>query len=250
MNVHPRLPGCILAAGLLAGSSMVSAQPPAGPGSPVSPRPPAASAAPAPGAAGTPSAATGVAATSRPGTLTPAGATGGPSMPGNRAAVSHACAGCHGTGGVSAGTSMPSIAGLPREYLRLMMQRYKTGARPATVMNRLARGYSDEDFRAMADFFEAHRWVPASQQVDGALVQRGQAMHEAMCSVCHLDNGRYAEYTLPRLAGQWLDYLQIQVHEYKHRQPAMPQPKLMKKMLDELGADDLNALAHFYASQH
>jgi cytochrome c553 len=64
-----------------------------------------------------------------------------------------------------------------------------------------------------------------------------------------LDNGRYTEYLLPRLAGQWLDYLQIQMHEYKFREPRMPQPRLMWQMMEGLSVDDLNALAHFYASQ-
>jgi sulfide dehydrogenase cytochrome subunit len=164
-------------------------------------------------------------------------------------AVSNPCAGCHGTGGASAGLSMPSLAGLPREYVHEAMEEFKSGKRYSSIMGRLAKGYSDDDFKAMAAFFEGQPWSSMPQQVDAALAGKGQKIHEEKCSVCHLDNGRYTEYTLPRLAGQWLEYLQIQMREYKTREPRMAQPKLMRVMMDSLAPDDLTALAHFYASQ-
>ena len=53
------------------------------------------------------------------------------------------CANCHGTGGVSVG-DVESLAGKPREEIVRKMQEFKSGARPATVMNQLAKGYTDE----------------------------------------------------------------------------------------------------------
>ena len=66
------------------------------------------------------------------------------------------CANCHGTGGVSVG-DVPSLAGKPREETVRMMQEFKSGARPATVMNQLATGYTDEQIETLAGWFAAQQ---------------------------------------------------------------------------------------------
>ena len=62
------------------------------------------------------------------------------------------CTGCHGTHGRSAG-AMPSIAGLPREHLAEQMRAFRDGKRDATVMQQLAKGYSDAQIDALAEHF-------------------------------------------------------------------------------------------------
>jgi cytochrome c553 len=62
------------------------------------------------------------------------------------------CAGCHGTDGVSKGAA-PSIKGLPASYLGQAMKDFKSGARPGTIMGRIAKGYSDKEIDAMAQYF-------------------------------------------------------------------------------------------------
>ena len=66
------------------------------------------------------------------------------------------CANCHGTGGVSVGV-VESLAGKPREEIVRKMQEFKSGARPATVMNQLAKGYTDEQIEALAGWFAAQK---------------------------------------------------------------------------------------------
>jgi len=67
--------------------------------------------------------------------------------------LAHACAGCHGPFGHSRGAT-PSIHGKPEaEFIRLMRE-FKSGQRPASVMNRIAPGYTDEDFKALAEFYK------------------------------------------------------------------------------------------------
>ena len=65
-----------------------------------------------------------------------------------------ACAGCHGTGGVSA-SIIASLAGQSREDLVTRMQEFKTGKRSGTVMPQLANGYSDEQIELVAGWFAA-----------------------------------------------------------------------------------------------
>jgi sulfide dehydrogenase cytochrome subunit len=67
--------------------------------------------------------------------------------------IAHACAGCHGTYGHSIAPT-PSIAGKPEEEFVSLMRDFKSGQRVSSVMNRIARGYTDEDFVALAQFFK------------------------------------------------------------------------------------------------
>lgn len=66
--------------------------------------------------------------------------------------LGNTCAGCHGTHGVSVGAA-PSLKGLPVDYLKTAMMDFKSGKRPATIMGRIAKGYSDADIAAIADYF-------------------------------------------------------------------------------------------------
>jgi sulfide dehydrogenase cytochrome subunit len=68
--------------------------------------------------------------------------------------MSNACAGCHGTYGHSVGDA-PTIAGLSKHVFIQAMLDYRSGARPSSVMDRIAKGYTEADFVAMAEFFQA-----------------------------------------------------------------------------------------------
>lgn len=64
------------------------------------------------------------------------------------------CAACHGTDGKPAdGSTVGSLAGKPSAEIRSTMAQYKEGKRPATVMHQLAKGYTDEEIQALAEYF-------------------------------------------------------------------------------------------------
>ncbi|HWS75336.1 MAG TPA: c-type cytochrome [Quisquiliibacterium sp.] len=68
------------------------------------------------------------------------------------------CANCHGTDGRSAGGGgMPGLAGLSRTYMIEQMNAFRSGARQATIMHQLAKGYTDEQIAQMADFFSQQK---------------------------------------------------------------------------------------------
>ena len=159
-----------------------------------------------------------------------------------------ACAGCHGTRGHSS-SPMPIIAGLPEVYLKQTLRDYRSGKRPSTIMGRVARGYNDEEIDALAAFFASQVWIsPKQDGLDSKMIKRGKRIHRDGCSTCHKDNGRYQDDLVPRLAGQWRDYLEIVLEEYWLRERTMPH-LLMVIAVSELEKDDLGALASFYASQ-
>jgi len=64
------------------------------------------------------------------------------------------CSNCHGTDGRTLG-NIPSLAGLSKAYFVEQMRAFKAGTRPATVMQQLAKGYTDEQFDTLAAYFAA-----------------------------------------------------------------------------------------------
>lgn len=64
------------------------------------------------------------------------------------------CANCHGTDGRSVGGGgMPGLAGLSRIYFIEQMNAFRAGTRAATVMHQIAKGYTDAEVSALADFY-------------------------------------------------------------------------------------------------
>ena len=166
--------------------------------------------------------------------------------PPTAAMLSNACAGCHGTNGGSAGPTMPSLASQSKEAIEAAMKKFKSGERPSTVMGRLAKGYTDAEFEAMAEFFSKQKFHPTTQLVDAAKVKRGAELQEANCSRCHLEDGKEGKDDTPVMASQWLTYLQMQMDLYQSGARKMPEK--MAEKVKPLSKQDIEALLHFYAS--
>ncbi len=64
------------------------------------------------------------------------------------------CANCHGTNGKSNG-KIPTLAGRPATALAAVMKAFKseTPTPATTIMNRIAKGYTDEQIEALAKYF-------------------------------------------------------------------------------------------------
>lgn len=56
------------------------------------------------------------------------------------------CSGCHG----APGGAVPSLSGHSAEDIAASLKAFRTGARPATVMNRIAKGFSEPESQAIA----------------------------------------------------------------------------------------------------
>jgi cytochrome c553 len=64
------------------------------------------------------------------------------------------CAMCHGTQGrVAPGSTVPGLAGRAKDEIVQAMAAFKSGARPATVMHQIAKGFGDDEVAAIAEFF-------------------------------------------------------------------------------------------------
>jgi sulfide dehydrogenase cytochrome subunit len=67
------------------------------------------------------------------------------------ALAAQACNVCHGSQSYVSPT-MPAIRGVDPHALYTALIEFKTDKRPYTIMGRIARGYSDEQLKALADY--------------------------------------------------------------------------------------------------
>ena len=64
------------------------------------------------------------------------------------------CAMCHGTNGRTVpGSMVPGLAGFEKSKLVAAMKEFREGKGQPTVMHQIAKGYSDAETEAMADYF-------------------------------------------------------------------------------------------------
>lgn len=68
----------------------------------------------------------------------------------NGALLASACNVCHGQGGHSEG-HIPSIDGLSAQMISQRLVEFRDGKRPATIMKKIAMGYSDAQLKLIAD---------------------------------------------------------------------------------------------------
>ena len=66
-------------------------------------------------------------------------------------AMVQTCYVCHGPSGRSA-EAVPALMRGQKEFVVRQMLEFKTDRRPGTIMNRVAKSYSDEQIAAIADY--------------------------------------------------------------------------------------------------
>lgn len=62
------------------------------------------------------------------------------------------CAACHNRNAEGSG-GIPGLRGQQQAYLAGQLRAFKAGTRPATVMNRFAKGYTDDEIAGLALHF-------------------------------------------------------------------------------------------------
>lgn len=162
--------------------------------------------------------------------------------------LARTCNSCHGVGGVSAGASMPSIGGLPQDYLRRIMKQWKYDERSAITMNRIVKGFSDDELDALAAYFAAQRWVPVPQAASADLLARGKSSVEGKCEDCHGMTGNDPDVDAPKLNGQWSKYMELELEKYRSGEFKMPHRK-MKKAVHEAKPAESAAAARWFGAQ-
>jgi len=67
-----------------------------------------------------------------------------------------ACSGCHPASS-AAEAGVPALAGRDAQEIVTQMRAFRSGQRDATVMDRIAKGYSEAEIEAIAAWYQAQR---------------------------------------------------------------------------------------------
>lgn len=164
-------------------------------------------------------------------------ADGNMQMPGER--LGKTCASCHGTDGASPGKLIPIIGGQKAPYVASVMKEFAADQRPGSVMSNLAKGYSADEAKQLADFFASKPWINTKH----ASAMSGASTSVASCQGCHAKNGQGLG-SFPRLAGQHPEYLIEALLEYKNGERKAGTMMLVKQMAE----DDLKKIADYYST--
>lgn len=136
--------------------------------------------------------------------------------------VNTVCAACHAPDGNSAISLNPKLAGQHPEYLQKQLTEFKSGKRANAVMSAMAAGLSDEEMKALADYFAAKRLNLGQAKTNGAgslgekMYRAGNAANNTpACAACHGPTGAGLPIQFPRLGGQHADYTLAQLKAFR-----------------------------------
>ena len=170
------------------------------------------------------------------------------------------CEGCHGPGGISEHSDVPTIAGQTAKFMEKTLRTYQVWGRPCiksnyrhgdttrpkTDMCQVAEGLTGEDSKAISAHFSALPFQAAPQEFDANLAARGATLHGERCELCHEQGGALPDRG-PRLAGQWMPYLKAALKFVPTGEHLVP--PAMESAVAGLSGEDIDAILNFYASQ-
>jgi cytochrome c553 len=156
------------------------------------------------------------------------------------------CATCHGEQGIPINKETPVIWGQNEGYLFLQLRDFKSGARKNALMSPLAASLEREDMLALAAYFTKQKWPNLQQPSTSAEVaaKAESASASVGCKGCHLDHFQ-GDGTTARLAGQWQEYLQKTMMEF--RDSTRGNNPGMSNLMQATAPDDIAALSHYLA---
>jgi cytochrome c553 len=221
----------------LLASSLASAQAPAAP-------------AESSGAASTPAAAPEAAATP----AVPAK----PDLQKGAAIAAAVCAACHTIDGNGTGPAFPKLAGQNAQYLVKQLNDFKvippakTALRPNAIMSPIAAALGEADMVNVATYYEGQKLKPADAKNPataalGMKIWRGGIAERGVpaCGSCHGPAGAGIPIEFPALGGQWQDYLEMELGEFKSgaRQNSVPMTTISSRLSDS----EMKAVADYAA---
>ena len=130
------------------------------------------------------------------------------------------CIGCHGIVGYQADFpqvyKVPKIAGQDAKYIAGALTSYRSGDRLFPTMRSIAAPLTDQDIADIAAYYSTLGKPdgPVPGKADAAPASLESKL--ATCIACHGANfSTPTDGTIPRLAGQYADYLQVALRSYQ-----------------------------------
>lgn len=154
------------------------------------------------------------------------------------------CAACHGPGGNSANPMYPILAGQPAQFLSTALFEFREGKRKNAQMSPMAANLSNADLNDLAAYFNAQPAPPPLRQTTPANVAAGRDLTvKNACIACH-GAKLLGQQQMPRIAGQFQDYLHTQLTNFKAGTRA-DMDGTMSSAAQGLSPQDIDVLADY-----
>lgn len=160
------------------------------------------------------------------------------------------CAACHGADGNSVISLNPKLAGQHAGYLYKQLKNFKEGDRNNAVMALQVKDLSDDDMRAIADFYAGQKPKLAKAKTNGQgslgeKIYRGgiAATKVPACAACHGANGEGIPKRFPRVSAQHADYTVQQMKAF--RTDARANAGMMQAIAKKMTEAEMEAVADY-----
>ncbi|MEK7736298.1 MAG: c-type cytochrome [Pseudomonadota bacterium] len=176
-----------------------------------------------------------------------------------RQIVSTVCVACHNLDGNSAIPVNPKLAGQHAEYLVKQMKNFKgDGAKPPervnAVMNAMVLAYSEEQMRDLGAYFAGQK-LKAEVAKNRDTIEVGQRLYRAgdqakglpACAGCHGPTGAGIPAQYPRIAGQFAEYIELQLKSFRVGERANDPNKMMRMVAIKMTDAEIKAVSDYVA---
>ncbi len=175
-------------------------------------------------------------------------AAAGPALGADAAAgaqKAQVCVACHGTAGVSANPTAPSLAGQPAQFVATQLLMFREGKRKDPQMSPFAANLSNADINDLGEYFAAQKLTLPAAGFSTDAETGARLARQFNCVQCH-GQTLMGQQHIPRLAGQQREYLKTQLRGFK-AQTRFDMDGQMTSAAQPLSDTDIDALANYLA---
>lgn len=175
------------------------------------------------------------------------------------------CFTCHGEHGAGmADGGFPRLSGQSYSYLYRSLRDFASGRRENEVMQQVAKTLDDQAMKDVAAYFsqakpetmqkaeaaEATTIPDPDTLMKGGIIAAVGDMSRGVqaCTNCHGPEGAGLPPVYPYLAGQYADYLEKQLTDWKSGKRTGDPLNVMREIAGRLTDDEVHAVAVYYAS--
>jgi len=169
------------------------------------------------------------------------------------------CLACHSIDGNSVIPANPKLAGQHPEYLLKQMKNFKAESgkqaeRASPIMNGMIAPYTEEQMRDIAAYLGEQKLKPEVSK-NRATIEYGRQLYRAgdqtkglpACAACHGPTGSGMPAQYPRIAGQFTDYTEAQLKNFRAGDRANDVNKMMRMVAIKMTDAEIKAVADYVA---